>query len=160
MSQGFATTSKYNSGTHRRAHASGRWELSVDQSISNSTTTIIAFDTEVFENDDDDHLSMNLSTGVLTLQPGVYLVVGGINWASNDNGNRILFMSEDDSSSVASSAWGAVTSLVESHNVASIIDVPSGTKTISIKGNQDSGGNLNARANPRTFLSVVRVSNI
>lgn len=68
--------------------SSARWERLTDQSITNGTFTAIIFDQTDHDSDAGDLWSMNMSTGVVTInRDGLYRLSGQVPWRSTGTGH-------------------------------------------------------------------------
>jgi hypothetical protein len=130
---------------------------SIDQSISNTTRTIVTFDTESF--DTDGFHSTSTNTGRMTIpagKAGKYLVTSGTTFATNANGNREMYLFKNGN--FYSQVFQPGTS-VGSTSIAlsDTLDLAVGDY-VEIRVEQDSGSTVAVRGNGwgtgATFLTI------
>jgi hypothetical protein len=126
------------------------------QSISDSTATLLTFDQETA--DTDGFHSTVSNTGRLTIPSGLdglYLILGQVEWATNNTGSRRAQILLNGATLLASVRDAAFASSQVHHQVMAIYPAAAGDY-FTLEGLQTSGGALNANATD-TWFSCVRL---
>lgn len=130
------------------------------QSVTSSTHTLIQFDTEVL--DDNGMVDLGTNNDRITIQTaGRYLIVGAVQYAFNVNNNREANFWINGTAGTRL-ATNRVLTAGSAATVCPLVCIASlsASDYVSLGAFQDSGGNLNAGGDVRTFLAVVRLGNL
>ena len=120
------------------------------QSIASGVATDIIFDAEL---DDADNMHVIGSPTVITAPvTGRYAITASIYWASNATGNRSALVLRNGATEIAGATQNAVAGARTRQTVHRELNLNKGD-TITLRGFQDSGGNLDADIDG-TFLTV------
>jgi hypothetical protein len=137
--------------------AAGAWRRDTsNQVISNASNTNVIYNTELFENDDNNNFSFSTASGVCTINAaGIYVVTVGVDWQGNATGRRICqALLNAGSIGACEKLPGAATTI--SQNVAAVFQAVA-TDTVSCRVWQNSGGNLNANDDAATTFTIARL---
>ncbi len=128
------------------------------QVITNNTATTIILNSIIREDDPSGRLSMNTSTGVLTInESGWYQVSGGILWEGQATpvGRRLLTLKASTFGDIAAQEEGALTSLTAwGRQTASGLAYITATETIVVEGYHTQGGDEDALVSGLTHMAV------
>ena len=114
-----------------------------DQSIANSTTTTLAFNTEVADNDVIHDNSTNNSR--LTCKTaGTYLIIANVRWDANTTGGRAVEIRLGGSTIIAENFSAPTPSSVMSHVVATLYELAV-NDYVEVRVTQFSGDALNIK---------------
>lgn len=126
-----------------------------NQSIANNTATTLIYNSNVGEDDEEADLSLNTSTGVVTVaRAGWYAVTGGCRWANNTTGNRHIFVVHQGNTVARSSVEAGGEQWYQ--NIATLL-LCAASDTIEIQVSQDSGGNLDIVQSAHNFIGIHRI---
>ena len=126
------------------------------QSISNTTQTQVTFDTESI--DTDGFHSTSTNTARITIpsgKDGKYLIVARLSYSSNSTGTRILWLSKNGSTYLATAGAQPVsTGDITTLNITHIVSLVA-TDYVTMDAYQGSGGALNtAYDQGKTYFSI------
>lgn len=113
---------------------------SADQSLTNSTETALAFNTEDFDTDVMHDTATNNSR-LICKTAGIYIITGQVLWASNATGYRRLRIRLNGSTVIGASEMGAVGTDVTYQSVPALWDF-SVNDYVELMATQTSGGAL------------------
>lgn len=112
-----------------------------NQSISNTTITALAFNSERFDTDTTHDTSSNNSR--LTCKTaGKYQITGQVRWASNATGIRLVFLRVNGSDSIAAVSRLSTGTVNDDLNVTTVWSLAV-NDYVEVCVYQDSGGSLN-----------------
>lgn len=126
-----------------------------NQSISNNTATTVIYNSIIREDDEDAALSLNTSTGVITIATaGWYFVAASARFAANTTGSRHIFISHNGTTIARNAS--------EADSAQWYVAVPTlqyfaASDTIEIQVSQDSGGSLDLIASAHNNVGVFMV---
>ncbi len=129
--------------------------ITTAQTISNDTGTTLIVNSIIREDDPTGRLSMNTSTGVLTInESGWYSVSGGVLWEGSAVGRRIMSLKGSTRGDIAAQEVdemdGTSTFRMSASGIAWLV----ATEQVVVNVYQNSGGDLDAEINVLSYLSV------
>jgi len=137
-------------GRQRQVHV--RAELLASQSLTHDTITRLLVGRRATITE---HISLDTASGIVTVrEPGVYTLVGQVQYAFHATGARVAILYRD-LTEIAYSQIGAAAADVIVVPVSATVPCVRGA-TLSLHGYQNSGGALNVLYN-KSFLTVTRV---
>ena len=156
-----ATAARRN---HVHGHSAFTSDISVKvhndavQSISNDSTTTLAFNTEDFKTVSGMHDNTTNNSRLIATTDGKYLVIGQIEWADNTTGSRWLQIINQDGATQATVGGPTVTATSVSMGqvISALIDMDA-DDYVYMATRQNSGGSLNA-STPRTMFSMMKIA--
>ena len=128
------------------------------QSISNDTTTTLAFNTEDFKTVTGMHDNSTNNSRLIATTDGKYLVIGQIEWADNTTGSRWLQIINQDGATQATVGGPTVTATSVSMGqvISALIDMDA-DDYVYLNTRQNSGSSLNT-GTPRTMFAMMRIA--
>jgi hypothetical protein len=151
---------KLGGGTTNFLRADGTWSApggggsdisvrvrhSVDQSITDTTWTVLAFNTEAFDTDTM-HDNVTNNSRLTATTAGKYLIIGLVEWQANVTGVRGFRITKNGTTIIAA-ANGLPNSAADDHqrHISTIIDMAA-TDYVTLSVLQKSGGALNVQGN-------------
>lgn len=137
--------------------------LSANQAIADNTVTTVVFDTIQREDDADGDLSLNTTTGVVTVNnAGWYSVAATVWYPNNSSGRREVFIQDLSGSIRIADALddAAGSTATDTRMNCACAYYFAATSTFDVKTYQNSGGSLNLQGDGTlriTSLSVVKL---
>ena len=142
---GTASTKKIRTDDFQSSwHVGARVYNSANLSIPNTTWTDFTFDTERY--DTDTIHSTGTNTGQLTCKTaGKYLIIGQVQWDINAVGSRFvgIFLNNTTYLDIVETETNTIATRYTSQNISTIYQLAV-NEYVTFRGNQNSGGALNA----------------
>jgi hypothetical protein len=124
------------------------------QTITTATDTYLAFNSEQYDQagnaTDTQHDTVTNNSRLTCRYAGVYLIIGGIEWAANTTGVRYLFIRHQGASRIVETTISPATSATHGMNVSTLFPMAV-NEYVELGVHQTSGGNLNV--NQASFYS-------
>ena len=126
------------------------------QSIADITLTAITFGTEEFDTDDMHSTSVNTER-ISIPATGVYIVTGGVQWASGTTGFRYIALEVNGTTNIAEDRRNGVSGQETEQTVSRVYAFTAGDYVV-LNCYQNSSAAVNISSGAQTFLSVQRLA--